>query len=266
VDRAVTVPAEKSGVTLAQEVRGMGIVSSMMFKTARQNLAEYGGVMTWDFSQYNWGVWKILSGNSASRGGICKSLSAQWIIDHAHGGSLFNRVLDRSGKLNEGAIRIIRQHFIGARGEQEGKTAEFLRKWGLLERMSSRNNSSSIPSKKSTFEQGFGDVALGLSKELSMLSGCYAQIGFGKLAGLGHATAAWVGSSGGDACFFDPNAGEFYFEDKRNLFRWFVVFYATSYQGFPLYYNGRWSVRQWALANNANKKDYAKVLSVAGRR
>jgi YopT peptidase len=254
----------------------MGIVSSMMFKTARQNLADYGGVMTWDFSQNNWSVWKILCGNSASRWGICKSLSAQWIIDHAHGGSLFNRVLDRSGNINEGAIRTIRQHFIDARSAQEARTQEFLLKWGLLERRSSRNIRGDAKN-TSTFQQGRDpqvpdqsfNVALELAQELRKLSGCYAQIDFGGHKPLGHATAAWIGgpsySSGGDACFFDPNAGEFYFENKLNFFRWFVLFYTCSYKGFPCYFNSRWSVRQWALANKS-KQAHAKVLSVAGRR
>jgi hypothetical protein len=89
--------------------------------------------------------------------------------------------------------------------------------------------------------------------------------------GDGHATAAWIGGpsygSGGDAAFFDPNVGEFWFEDKRNFFEWFKVFYAASYQGFPCRFNHRWDVTQWALSNTAAKGPYAKaVLSVAGRR
>lgn len=264
----------------------MGIISDIMFRTARKALPKFGGVMTWDYSQADFTTFNIIRKDSVSSGGICKALAAQWIVDHAYGGSLVNRVTDKSGKINPSAIRMIMQNFIAAWDSQEVETADFLMKRGILERMGSRaistTRSKRIDGKKveitttthstsSTHETSeSGNVAIELSKALRKVSGCYAQIDFGG-SGVGHATAAWIGGpsygSGGDACFFDPNAGEFWFEDKQKFFEWFRIFYSASYEGFPCRFNKRWSVRQWALSNTASKGAYAKaVLSVAGAR
>lgn len=267
----------------------MGIASYLMFRTARNALARFGGVQTWGFSQCDYSVWKIIRQNERSADGICKALSAQWIVDHAYGGSLCNRVTDASGSLNVSAIRMVMQNFILARGAQASQTADFLFNRGLLPRRSSLDKTvvqhKKIGRKKvevstvqhtvgSTDQAGGGgscNVALELSEALKKVSGYYTQIDFGAVSGMGHATAAWIGgpsySSDGDACFFDPNAGEFYFESKKKFFDWFRLFYASSYQGFPCNFNGRWSVCQWALANNASTQAYARaVLSVAGSR
>ena len=264
----------------------MGLISSIMFRTARNALPRYGGVMTWDYAQSDFSTFNIIRKNGVSAGGICKALSAQWIVDHAYGGSLHNRVTDSKGNLNASAIRMIMQNFILAYDSQEGETADFLIKRGILERHGSRNISvtrsrrtggksvettSTVSTTSSKHDIGNGgNVAIELSKALPKVVNGYAQIDFGG-TGVGHATAAWIGGpsygSGGDAAFFDPNCGEYWFADKKKFFEWFQVFYAASYQGFPCNFNSRWSVRQWGLSVTAEKGSYAKaVLSVAGRR
>jgi YopT peptidase len=246
-----------------------------MFRSARNALARFGGVMTWNFSQTDFAVLKVTCWNSVSRNGICKALAAQWIVDHAHGGALHNRVVDRRGNLSESAIRLITQNFISWRRAQKSAVPEFLIKRGVLPRQSSLDISRTFDRKvgkrnvevttvehttKPTDQTGGGagcNVALELAQALRRVCGSYAMIDFGPVSGSGHSTAAWIGgptySSDGDACFFDPNVGEFYFEDKENFFKWFEVFYATSYQGFLCNFNGYWAVGQWALANGASK-------------
>jgi len=264
----------------------VGLIASIMFRTARNALPQYGGVMTWDYAQSDFSTWNIIRKNGISANGICKALSAQWIVDHAYGGSLVNRITDAKGSTDPGAIRMVMQNFILAWDNQEVETADFLMKRGILERFSSRDVSSTrsrrIGGKSietTTVRAGTGslnnvgnggNVAIDLSNALRKVSNGYAQIDFGG-AGVGHATAAWIGgpsyNSGGDATFFDPNCGEYWFADKSQFFDWFRLFYANSYQGFPCKFNSRWSVRQWALSNTAAKGAYAKaVLSVAGAR
>lgn len=267
----------------------MGVVSYMMFRKARNALARHGGCMTWDFSQCNYNVWKIIRQDEASANGICKALAAQWIVDHAYGGALYNRIVDSTGSLNISAIRMVMQNFILAWNNQQVETADFLSRRGMIPRLSSLNKKvvrkvgigrqqkeiTSVQSTTAGTDQIGGgarcNVSLELTEALKKVSGYYAQVSFGAAAGIGHATAVWLGgptySSPGDACFFDPNCGEFYFENKTKFFEWFKYFYATSYQGFPCNFSGRWSVHQWALANGASKEAYARaVLSVAGSR
>lgn len=266
----------------------MGIGSSVFFFSAKRALQKHKGVMTWDFSQMNYSVWKVISQDDTSKQGICKALSAQWIVDHAYGGSLANRIMDRDGKMSQSAVRMIMQNFILAFDSQDKETEVFLTKRGILERKGSRSisvtSSRRVDGKKvdttrmaastvSTAAVGGanGNVGLELSQALRDVSNCYAQISFGRAEGIGHAVAAWIGGpsygSAGDALFYDPNLGEVWFERKADFFEWFKYFYETSYQGFPLKFNGRWNITQWALANGAEKGAYAKaVLSVAGAR
>ena len=68
----------------------------------------------------------------------------------------------------------------------------------------------------------------GLSDDLEKVSGAYAMIVLHG-AGGGHAFAAWIGGRGEDACFFDPNFGEYWFEDKQNFFRFMRLFAQNLY-------------------------------------
>lgn len=123
-----------------------------------------------------------------------------------------------------------------------------------------------IPSSKDLGEMttSASNVAVELAEALKKVNNCYAQVSFGASEGMGHATAVWIAQ---DACFYDPNAGEFYFSNKKDFFKWFEVFYRHSYQGWPCNFNGRYGVSQFALSNTASKGAYAKaVLSVAGAR
>lgn len=89
------------------------------------------------------------------------------------------------------------------------------------------------------------DIALAMRK----FNSCYARVNFGGTAffkGAGHAVAVWLGqpsySSAGDALFFDPNYGEFWFKDKQDFFRFFPEFYRATYRSGALSFNKNWEV------------------------
>jgi virulence surface antigen len=264
----------------------MGLLSYFTFRKARNELPKYNGVMTWNFSQMDFTVWNIIRKDDVSAHGICELLSAQWVVDHAYGGSLHNRVTDAQGKLSASAIRMIMQNFVAGYERQETQTNNFLVARGVLPRLRSRNITSTSYKKvggksvevtrtaaqSSEMRQagGAGSVGIALSQALRDVSNCYALVDFGG-ASAAHCTAVWIGgatySSGGDAAYYDPNAGEFWFENKQNFFDWFTVFYESAYQGWPCNFNSSWTVRPYALSNTAAKGAYAKaVLSVAGPR
>ena len=116
----------------------MGLIADVMFRSARNALPKYKGLMTWDYSQSDWSTWNIIARDEVSRGGICKALAAQWIVDHAYGGSLVNRVTTPAGKLDQSAIRMVMQNFIGAWSNQQVETEKFLVSRGMRQRMNSR--------------------------------------------------------------------------------------------------------------------------------
>ncbi len=202
-----------------------------------------GGVMTWDYPQTDFAVLNIIRRNSVSANGTCKALAAQWIVDHACGGSLANRVT-KNGAVDPGAIRMVMQNFVAAWDDQEVRTDEFLLSRGLQHRMGSRDVSATrsigvgrarrevttVSHQAVPIDQtGGGNIALELANALRRVNGSYVQIDFDGASG-GHATPAWIGQ---DACHYDPNLGEVWFERASDFCRWFEVFYRASYQGFP---------------------------------
>ncbi len=81
----------------------------------------------------------------------------------------------------------------------------------------------------------------------------YAYITFGgKVMGsaAGHATAAYIGGpsygSSGDAVFFDPNYGEYWFQNKADFFTFFPEFYRAKYIGTFMKFNEYWTVQPLA--------------------
>jgi hypothetical protein len=56
----------------------------------------------------------------------------------------------------------------------------------------------------------------------------------------GHSLAAWVGN---DVLFFDPNFGEFWFEDVRNFKKWFAQYWTITGNGKR--YDRDYIVRSW---------------------
>ena len=58
--------------------------------------------------------------------------------------------------------------------------------------------------------------------------------------------AAWVGA---DVAFFDPNFGEFWFENRQDFINWFPAFFSKSCYSWPkLGLCERFEVDEFALA------------------
>lgn len=214
---------------------------------------QYNGVKTWGFSQSSIrvAIHYVLYGPK----GICAALSAHWIRAHAMDESLPAKLgltatqhsigpfsFKTYASLNIGRLRVIAQDF---------------KRWG------SRNGPGQLDSIKNWLDHQGMNRRPAMCDEYDIFAGCpnleydiahqlrnvrsaYAYISFGRFAGSGHAVAAWVGASGEDVCFFDPNYGEYWFQNKTDFFRFFPVFYQRYYKGPPFNFNGRWKVEAFA--------------------
>jgi YopT peptidase len=76
--------------------------------------------------------------------------------------------------------------------------------------------------------------------QLKKFQACYANIGIRADLKTGHALAAWIGGYKEDACFFDPNYGEFWFRNKQDFFNFFPAFFRRAYN-----YKKSWNVDAW---------------------
>ncbi|WP_431284070.1 YopT-type cysteine protease domain-containing protein [Humitalea sp. 24SJ18S-53] len=254
----------------------MGLIADYKFRTARNALPGFNGVMTWDYAQSGSTTMWIMNCDSASRWGICKAMAAQWIVDHAYGGSLRNRLTDAKGELDTSQIKMVTANFLACVRSQGTATSEFLFSRGLRERMASLQrevtrettvNRQRVTQRTIQYTSdsmaavGAGNVAIELTNALRKISNSYVQIDFGRPDGIGHATCAWIGGatygSSGDAIFFDPNCGEYWFARKADFFAWFRFFYQVQYQNS---FNGYWAAKQWSLAVGAEKSAYAKAV------
>lgn len=233
--------------------------------------AKHKGVCTWGFSQTDFIVMKNIFSDSRTRFGICAALSAHWIKHHAHEGSLANLLGGGGvGPLNIGKLKEIKVLHSTVSGEDGGAQAAHLEMWlrmndvlslgksrtvkkwktvgrvdrpdGFSGQSSSRAEMNASAEKIDTIEH---DIVLGMRK----FNSCYARVNFGGTAffkGAGHAVAVWLGqpsyASGGDALFFDPNYGEFWFKDKQDFFAFFPEFYRATYRSAPLSFNKNWEV------------------------
>ena len=219
------------------------------------------GHVTWAFSQSRFNTWRHYR-----TFGICAALSAHWIKEHAHGGSLAN-ILGSGGigglnvaKLKE--IALLHGHVSNGDG---GSQASDLGLWLKMNDVLPLAKSRTVEIDSFRFKGwqgrsiGRGDMNES-SQAIANIEGemvlamqdyhsCYFRLNFGGKAFLrsaGHAVAAWLGgatySSGGDALFFDPNYGEFWFEDKADFFRFFPGYYRAKYLSGAMSFNKRWEI------------------------
>jgi YopT-type cysteine protease-like protein len=212
----------------------------------QKSVKDYGGMLTWNFSQVVNPVATLIGTNKGTADGICELLSAKWIDDHAHDSHL-SAWLSNGGKaIDPSKIRMLMQLFmIGDSMEgqqmvdsrvrylaatekdetnQDVATRNFLFSRGIVRRGSSwtrrwgAGNSDGGAKIKVQLAQDLVDSRGG--------TGSYRIIGiYGKDGG--HCMAAYVGLK--DLAFFDPNFGEFWFEDKTKFTKWFTeVFFPRS--------------------------------------
>ncbi|WP_354011625.1 YopT-type cysteine protease domain-containing protein [Endozoicomonas lisbonensis] len=62
----------------------------------------------------------------------------------------------------------------------------------------------------------------------------------------GHAAAVWLGGfdyTTGDACFFEPNYGEIWFEKEQDFFQFFPAYFLAEYQNEKKHSGMFWFVR-----------------------
>ena len=233
------------------------------------------GVPTWKFSQTDFAVWRRIFSDPATRFGICAALSAHWIERHAHDGALANE-LGGGGlaplnitKLNE--IKMLHSTVSSGSGnDQRNRLEDWLRQRNLLPLRAS----SSVHMNHAGFRGFYGehasrdmtgggwgtgpaipDIEGTIVRAMQQYNNCYLRLNFGgKVAGVtnsGHAVAVWLGGpsygSAGDAMFFDPNYGEFWFENKADFFRFFPYFYRATYLAGFMNFNRRWAILPCAL-------------------
>ncbi|MGL6161658.1 YopT-type cysteine protease domain-containing protein [Microbulbifer sp.] len=232
-----------------------------------KRLAEsHHGYQQWSFSQAHMSTW-IHYRNM----GICASLVAHWIRDHANGDSLVNELGSGGvGPLNIKKLREIAhdQRKWRTHGEfsQHERISLWLSHYGIDDLRTSANFKrvaridysyggrviwSKPPGNKRSYEVASGrSFRPMIEKEITdTLEGyqksCYARVAFGNRM-FGHSIAVWlgqpIGNSRGDACFFDPNYGEYWFEEKQDFFKFFKAFYRAKYKHFPCYFGHRWYV------------------------
>ena len=205
-------------------------------KFVRGSVGTYGGHVTWEFSQVVNPVASLIGTDTETADGICEMLSAKWIDEHAHERSLAAWLMD-GNSINPSKIRMLMQLFIvggtmrpskmlgrdDVRGMQRGDqdqdkaTQNFLLSRGIIRRGGGLQNGWGVGARaggekiKRKLAQDLCDVRGG--------TGSYRIVGIWGRSG-GHCMAAYTGLK--DIAFFDPNFGEFWFEDKAKFKTWFA--------------------------------------------
>ena len=180
-----------------------------------QQLArDYNGQCTWDFSQ---GIpLDFIRGPAGT--GICMALSCHWIKYHALDDSLVNHL---------GAVwNPHRRTYIQFNRHEYQRIADWQR------------NLANFPNWVMGYQAWFRNQTLdilgqnvvpmsnaALRPALERINGAYALIILERQNGPdSHAVAAYIGGDGEDACFFDPNYGEFWFPNREDFFFFFHLF------------------------------------------
>ncbi|WP_330925643.1 YopT-type cysteine protease domain-containing protein [Candidatus Sororendozoicomonas aggregata] len=211
-----------------------------------ESARQYQGVITWPFDQ-----------DCIDSRGVCLSLCAHWIRYHSMGKHLSEELYDKNdpGKFNQCTIGKI-QALQGSElfwipynecyaYKHHEHIISWLRAFGLClqtnittgdwTRSFYRNNYDS--NRPPHHNNATYAASLMLSAMMKYIS-CYLLIVVDNLnhfdvntGGSGHVFCAWFGQlSGGDVCFFDPNFGEVWFEQRDQ----FALFAGTYLEYFML--------------------------------
>lgn len=231
--------------------------------------ATHNGHATWTFSQSGFNTWRHYRTM-----GICAALSVHWIKEHADGGSLANLLGSGGvGELNVAKLKeiaLLHSNASNGDGAQNANLELWLQMHDILSLRSSRSRTfhSAKLGREVTTAQSFKTEQIGgaggvrhscpnianeIVDALRKYNTCYARVNFGGDVGVmrlskdaGHAVAVWLGqptySSGGDAMFFDPNYGEYWFEQKADFFRFFPAFYRQTYLAGLMNFDQYWEV------------------------
>ena len=222
-------------------------IMSVYVRRVQNSAKPFGGVHTWDFSQCVEPVNSIIGTDKVASDGICEMLSAKWIDEHAHERHLSTWLCTDGKNIDASKIRMLMQVFIIGmtmrpskmvedlsvrnspvhRGEQnqDAATQNFLLSRGIIR----RTGNPGMPWGTGTSAAEKIKHALGRDLVSSRGgTGSYRIIGIYGESGSGHCLACYTGLK--DIAFFDPNFGEFWFEDKSKFPRWLAeAFFPLSH-------------------------------------
>ncbi|WP_330925871.1 hypothetical protein [Candidatus Sororendozoicomonas aggregata] len=190
----------------------------MSFSNASDLFKEYadksGGVVTWPFDQ------EVIA---PCYPGVSSSLCAHWIRYHNADGHLSGELYDKNDpdKLNEAMVGQIH-----ALEESNLRFVNMLQSLGLCMKKSVTGSKWAYSAKNNKVNELICDDACTQShllvNAIMKYISCYLLIfvhGYSARnpypSGFGHVLCVWLGQhSGGDVCFFEPNAGEVWFEER----------------------------------------------------
>ena len=226
--------------------------------------AQHNGVCTWGFSQANFSTWKHYRTS-----GICAALSAHWIKYHADDDSLANHL--GSGGMGNLVVtklkEIAKDHKdMSKKGaEQKDNIERWLHNHGIRTLHKNlvksfpinRNGETKMTSKASSYAKeemetgGCPNIENDIVNALKKFNTCYVRVNFGSKK-TAHAIAVWLGqptyNSPGDACMFDPNHGEYWFQNKQDFFQFFPGYYRSAYRKKLVNFSHEWEVIPCAKA------------------
>ncbi|OZG72776.1 hypothetical protein BTA51_14745 [Hahella sp. CCB-MM4] len=180
----------------------------------QQLVSDYNGLCTWDFSQgYPLHFIQGPVGN-----GICMGLSCHWVQYHALDDSLVNH-LGAVWNPNTRIYKPFNHHELQRISAWQRSLTRFP-DWVMGYQAWLRNNGLGIHS-----NNRIPMNSNALKAELDRIKGGYALIILsGQNTRDSHAIAAYIGQDGEDVCFFDPNYGEFWFQDRDDFFFFLHLF------------------------------------------
>ncbi|WP_010585284.1 YopT-type cysteine protease domain-containing protein [Schlesneria paludicola] len=221
-------------------------------KKIRDAAVKYGGSYI-PYSQCVPPTSTLIESMPQTSDGICKALSAKWIVEHSNGSSLFNW-LCTPGTLNvrQSAVANLMLNFMdGTETTGAFKNRSWFRKGSMRKEYKSRQNHLSRQTfmtdkylqlyglKRRNGLRGVGmndnPISVGAngsalanmfdSRYLNTKGETYMTIGILGDAG-GHALAGYC--AGKEVILFDPNYGEFYFPSYDMSYPWIQYFYVAS--------------------------------------
>jgi hypothetical protein len=189
------------------------------------------------FSQCEPPLATFIARDPASSYGICATLSTCWILEHAAGRSLFTWLytgFEKSGNAARGVgMRMGRlTNVMSLRGEGDAALDAGLRVMGDKVPLGAADEARVFTSQA---------LASAICDTAAHDAGRYLMIGIEGTVGA-HSMAAYVAT---DVCFFDPNFGEFWFENHHMFQAWFTgYFWHASMYGVGL--GGSYRVRSYS--------------------
>ncbi len=228
----------------------------------QRNTEKYNGYCVANFSQAKGQVLSSIMENRDTFGGICEALSVSWIKYHADDDSMWNHVFvsgdSRNINLNEiNKIKMLQQFNMNAENQDDLSEKWLISKGIMPIQVSMVGSEGFTRGSNERFLNGVHGRKIRKNKRgethtnpielaraiarTSSAAGEYKKIGVhGKFA---HAMAAYSGGEG--VVFFDPNFGEFAFENANDFVNWFANhFWSKSHYGFGL--GGGWELRHYS--------------------